>query len=56
MPTQEILIPEVIQQIKQDLLRGTSDELYALLMLVSTNQLLEFLPRATQQYLRQVDQ
>ena len=56
MPQQETIIGEVIQQIEQDLRDGQSDALYALLMSVSTNQLLGFLPRSTQQYLAQVDQ
>jgi hypothetical protein len=56
MARQEIVISEVIQQIEQDLRDGQSDALYALLMSVSTNQLLGFLPHPTQQYLAQVDQ
>ena len=56
MSRQEIIISEVIQQIEQDLHDGQSDALYALLMSVSTNQLLNFLPRPSQQYLAQVDQ
>ena len=56
MCQQEIIIGEVIQQIEQDLKDGTSDALYALLMSVSTNQLWQFLPRSTQQYLGKIDQ
>jgi hypothetical protein len=56
MAHQEIVISEVIRQIEQDLKNGQSDALYALLMSVSTNQLLGFLPGLTQQYLAQVDQ
>ena len=56
MSPQEIIISEVIQQIKQDIRDGESDALYALLMSVSTNQLLGFLPESTQCYLAQVDQ
>jgi len=55
MSKQEIIIGEVIQQIKTDISDGQSDALYALLMSVSTNQLLGFLPESTQQYLAQVD-
>lgn len=51
----EILISEVILQITQDLEAGKSDALYALLMSVSTNQLLGFLPPSTQQDLALVD-
>lgn len=56
MVHQENVISEVIQQIEQDLRDGHSDALYALLMSVSTNQLLSFLPRSTQRYLGPVDQ
>ena len=56
MSQQEIIIGQVIRQIEQDLLDGQSDALYALLMLVSTDQLLGFLPESTQCSLAQVDQ
>lgn len=56
MSKQEIIISEVIQQIQQDLHDRQSDALYALLMSVRTDQLLNFLPRPTQQYLARVDQ
>lgn len=55
MCNHEIIIGEVIQQIEQDIRNGQSDALYALLMLVNTDQLLGFLPQPTQQYLAQVD-
>ena len=55
MSQQEIIVSEVIQQIEQDMHRGHSDALYALLMSVSTNQLVEFLPPATQRSLALVD-
>jgi len=55
MLNQETIISEVIHQIEQDLRDGQSDALYALLMSVSTNQLVGFLPQATQQFLAVVD-
>jgi hypothetical protein len=55
MSKQEIIMSEVIHQIEQDLRDGQSDALYALLMSVSTDQLVEFLPQETQQILAVVD-
>ena len=55
MSKKEIILAEVIQQIEQDLRNSHSDALYALLMSVSTNQLVEFLPKGTQRSLAVVD-
>jgi hypothetical protein len=56
MSKQEIIISEVIQQITQDLRDGESDAIYALLMSVSTDQLIGFLPESVQHRRFLVDQ
>jgi hypothetical protein len=56
MCEQEIIIGAVIRQIQQDIQDCQSDALYALLMSVSTDQLLSFLPESTQCDLALVDQ
>jgi len=56
MCQQAMILSAVIQQIEQDLRQGQSDAVYALLMSVSTDQLVEFLLPKTQQFLAVVDQ